>query len=298
MKQIDISKYRILVTNDDSVYAQGISVLEEIAHQLSDDVWVVAPATEQSGAGHSLTLHEPLRYRKIDERHFAVSGTPTDSVLMGVMEIMSDKRPDLILSGINRGHNVAEDVTYSGTIAAAMEGALLDIPSISLSNHRQGNKLNWETPSHFAPDLIRKLINIGWPRNNLININFPYANKDEVKGIKICPQGRRVIDNKLDKRQDPKGRDYFWIDGPGKAQFKAHPGTDYIKLLEGYITVTPICLDLTDYKALEDIEKKIPLKRLAKPKEIAKAIEFLISPSNTYMTGSAIDINGGQFLSS
>lgn len=263
---------RILVTNDDSIHAEGIRVLEEIARQLSDDVWVVAPESEQSGAGHSLTMHEPLRMRQVDDRHFAVRGTPTDSVLMAILQIIPDKRPDLILSGINWGMNVAEDVTYSGTIAAAMEGTLLEIPSIALSTALRPvptepgrenppqmgepeKQALWDAPRRFAPDLIRQLLKVGWPDGNLININFPGLPADEVKGLRICPQGRRKIGEKLEKRLDPKGRPYFWIGGPSDAPYDDHPGADYMMMRKGYITVTPLHLDLTNYKALETIRE-------------------------------------------
>ena len=247
---------RILVTNDDGIHADGISVLEGIAKKLSDDVWVVAPEEEQSGAGHSLTMHEPLRMRKIDDRHFAVRGTPTDCVLMAILQIIKDKKPDLVLSGINRGVNVAEDVTYSGTIAAAMEGTLLDMPSVALSSKCEKNgDVDWSAPKHFAPDLIRKLVANGWPSGNLINVNFPGLPKDDITGIKFCPQGRRKIGEKLERREDPKGRPYFWIGGPSDDPYDDLPGADYMQLKKGYITVTPLTLDLTNYRLLEDIRE-------------------------------------------
>lgn len=269
---------RILVTNDDSIHAEGIRVLEEIARELSDDVWVVAPETEQSGAGHSLTMHEPLRLRQIAPRHFAIAGTPTDSVLMAVMQIMPDRRPDLVLSGINWGMNVAEDVTYSGTIAAAMEGTLLEIPSVALSTHltpkdpsrQQPPQLgepermaHWETPRRFAPDLIRRLLKIGWPEGNLMNINFPALGPDAISGIRVCPQGRRKIPEKLEKRHDPKGRPYYWIGGPSLEPFDDKPGADYMLLQKGYITVTPLQLDLTNYQALETIREHFEAEQAA-----------------------------------
>jgi 5'-nucleotidase len=269
---------RILVTNDDSIHAEGIRVLEEIARSISDDVWVVAPEAEHSGAGHSLTMHEPLRLRQVDERHFAVLGTPTDSVLMAILQIMPKHKPDLILSGINWGMNVAEDVTYSGTIAAAMEGTLLEIPSIALSSaltvkdpSRQTppqmgepeRMAHWDTPRRYAPDLIKKLLEIGWPAGNLININFPALLPDAVKGIRICPQGRRKIGEKLEKRHDPKGRAYYWIGGPSPDPYDDMPGADYMQLQKGYITVTPLQLDLTNYRALEEIREHFEVEKAA-----------------------------------
>lgn len=244
---------RILVTNDDGINAEGLAVLEEVARELSDDVWVVAPETEQSGAGHSLTMYEPIRMREIDERHFAVCGTPTDCVLMAILQIIKDKRPDLVLSGVNRGMNVAEDVTYSGTIAAAMEGTLLEIPSIAFSlNVTDPDHVAWDIPRQYAPDIVRKLLKAGWPAGDLINVNFP---ADDVQGVKLCPQGRRKIGEKLIRREDPKGRPYFWIGGPSDEPYDDHPSADYMQMKSGHITVTPLCLDLTDYRALETIRE-------------------------------------------
>ncbi len=246
---------RILVTNDDGIHATGIKILESIARELSDDVWVIAPETEQSGAGHSLSLHEPLRIRHIDERHMAVRGTPTDCVLLALKNIIDDKPVDLILSGVNRGCNIAEDVTYSGTIAAAMEGTLLEIPSIALSQYTQlDHDPHWDVPKAYAADIIKKLFDIGWPEHNLININFPRIPAEEVKGTKLCPMGTRKIGEKLVKRQDPKGRDYYWIGGPG-ASPSEQPGADDRQLAKGHITITPICMDLTNYRTLEDLRE-------------------------------------------
>src|SRR5262245_15828329 len=167
---------RILITNDDGVDSPGLHALREIAGQLSDDVWVVAPETNQSGASHSLSLHEPLRMRRIDERAFAVRGTPTDSVIMGVRHVLKNKPPDLVLSGINRGANMAEDVTYSGTIAGAFEGTILGIRSIALSQafgFESGKSIRWQTALAHAPGLLRKLLALEWPPSSVININFP-----------------------------------------------------------------------------------------------------------------------------
>lgn len=247
---------RILVTNDDGIDSDGLVALEAIARELSDDVWVVAPQTEQSATGHSLTMHEPIRLRQDAERRFAVRGTPTDCVLMAVLQIMP-QRPDLVLSGINRGMNVAEDVTYSGTIAAAMEGTLLGIPSVALSmQFTQRDTYQWETPRQFAPNILRTLLAAGWPDGTLINMNFPACSPEKVAGVKVCPQGRRKIGEKLERRQDPKGRDYFWIGGPCDDPYDDHPGADYMQVKKGFITVTPLSMDLTNYPALEQIRER------------------------------------------
>src|SRR5580692_1420046 len=167
---------RILVTNDDGIHAEGLGVCEQIGRLLSDDVWVIAPEYDQSGVSHSLSLNDPLRLRAIGERHFAVKGTPTDCVIMGARHILKDRPPDLVLSGVNRGRNAGEDVIYSGTVAGAVEGTILGIPSLALSQaykSRSGSKPCWETSLRFAPEIIRRVVTEGMPRDVLININFP-----------------------------------------------------------------------------------------------------------------------------
>src|SRR5271166_3551818 len=186
---------RILLTNDDGIHAHGLKILESIARELSDDVWVVAPESDQSGVAHSLSLSDPLRLREISPRHFAVKGTPTDCVIMGVRKIMADNRPDLVLSGVNRGQNVAEDITYSGTIAGAMEGAILGVPSIALSQAYGGamgrTAIAWgATETHAAP-LIRRILAAGIPPGGLVNVNFPPCGADEIKGVAFTRQGQR-----------------------------------------------------------------------------------------------------------
>ena len=247
---INLREARILISNDDGVEAEGIAILERIARTLSDDVWVVAPATEQSGAGHSLSLHKPLRIKQVAERRFSVDGTPTDAVLLAVMEILKDKRPNLMLSGINRGSNLAEDVTYSGTVSAAMEATLLEIPSIAFSNQVKG-EVDWRIPEKYTADIIRTLAATDIPHDRLININFPAVALDRVRGVKLCPQGRRKLDDNLDRRVDPQGRPYVWIGGQRTQGFNDHPDSDFVNIAEGYITMTPLSLDMTDYKMLE-----------------------------------------------
>ena len=185
---------RILVTNDDGIHAEGLDVCDEIARALSDDVWVIAPEYDQSGVSHSLSLNDPLRLRQVGERRFAVRGTPTDCVIMGVRHVLNGKAPDLVLSGVNRGRNAGEDVIYSGTIAGAMEGTILGIPSLALSQSyksRIGQPPHWDTGLRFAPDIIRRVLAEGMPRDVLVNINFPDCAPDEVKGIAVTAQGRR-----------------------------------------------------------------------------------------------------------
>ena len=184
---------RILLTNDDGIHAPGLTVLETIARELSDDVFVVAPESDQSGVAHSLSLSDPLRLREISPHHYAVKGTPTDCVIMGVRTIMADKRPDLVLSGVNRGQNVAEDVTYSGTIAGAMEGAMLGIPSIALSQAYAGVHgrplIEWDSAETHAVPLIRKLLDAGIPPGGLVNVNFPALRRRRGQGDRLQPSG-------------------------------------------------------------------------------------------------------------
>ena len=239
---------RILVTNDDGIHAEGLAVLERIARQLSDDVWVVAPETDQSGVAHSLSLSNPLRLRQISEKRFAVQGTPTDCVIMAVRSILIESRPDLILSGVNRGQNVAEDVTYSGTIAAAMEGTLLGIPSIAVSQAYgpQGrDQIHWDCARHHAPGIIRRLLEEGIPKDILFNLNFPNVSPAEVAGVAVTVQGRRDQELvRIDPRQDGRGNPYFWI-AFQRSKMEPANGTDLRALAEKKISVTPLELDLT-----------------------------------------------------
>jgi len=242
---------RILITNDDGVHAPGLKVLERIAKALSDDVVVVAPETDQSGVAHSLSLADPLRLRKISERHFAVKGTPTDCVIMGVRKLMSDNPPDLILSGVNKGQNVAEDVTYSGTIAGAMEGTLLGFPSLALSQCYSPEGAFWDCVETHAPDLIARLVAKGLPPGVLMNLNFPACNAEEVAGTVLARQGRRDAElMKIEPRFDGRGNPYYWI-AFERPDFKAGAGTDLEAVAQKKISVTPLRLDLTDDPALE-----------------------------------------------
>jgi 5'-nucleotidase len=239
---------RILLTNDDGIDAPGLHVLREIAAQLSDDVWVVAPETNQSGASHSLSMREPLRLRRLDERAFAVRGTPTDSVIMGVRHILKDKLPDLVLSGVNRGANMAEDVTYSGTIAGAFEGTILGIRSIALSQgfgFGSGKSIHWETALAHGPALIRKLLALEWMPSSLMNVNFPDREPDDVEGTMVTVQGRRDPGLlQIEERHDTWGNPYYWL-AFERRRSSAAEGTDLAAIYTGYISVTPLFLDLT-----------------------------------------------------
>ncbi len=250
---------RILVTNDDGIHAPGLGIAESIARSLSDDVWVVAPETEQSGASHSLTLTLPLRLREVSEKRFAVTGTPTDCVMMAMAEMLKDRPPALLLSGVNRGANIAEDVTYSGTIAGAMEGTALGIPSIALSQSygfEEGYKVRWQCAETHGPAIVGKLLETGWPSETLMNVNFPDCEPDDVAGIEVTEQGKRDMQTAtLDKRVDMRGNPYFWI-GFKRVRSKPKRGTDLCAIYERRISVTPLHLNLTEF-ALRDKMKSL-----------------------------------------
>jgi 5'-nucleotidase len=240
---------RILVTNDDGIHAPGLEACARIARALSGDVWVVAPEFDQSGVSHSLSLSDPLRLRQVEERRFAVKGTPTDCVIMAIRHIMTDVRPDLVLSGVNRGQNVAEDVGYSGTVAGAMEGTVLGIPSMALSQAygmETRNAPPYTVAEHFGPGVIRTLLEEGLPPGILVNINFPNRPVGEVRGVAVTAQGKRNQELlRIDQRNDGRGNPYFWI-AFERRRFETVNGSDLHALDEGRISVTPLRLDMTD----------------------------------------------------
>jgi 5'-nucleotidase len=248
---------RILLTNDDGVYAPGLKVLEKIARTLSDDIWIVAPSEEQSGAGHSLTLTRPVRIRKHGEKHFSVTGTPTDAVLMAVGHLMKDSPPDLVLSGVNRGANIAEDVTYSGTVSAAMEGALAGFRSIALSQlyarEGMGDTVPFACAEVWGEKVLRPLLDLPMTPRTLLNINFPALDPAEVKGIKAVRQGFHDYGRStIVEGTDPRGYRYYWF-GLGSSVRTPDHGTDLEAVADKYITVTPLHLDLTHYDSLEQV---------------------------------------------
>ena len=272
---------RILVTNDDGIQAPGLGVLVEIARALSPDVWVVAPETNQSGTSHSLTLHQPLRMRELDERTFAVAGTPTDCVIMAVRHLLADHLPDLVLSGVNDSSNVAEDVTYSGTVAGAMEGTLLGIPSMALSLMAGSVRVDaggdgsssaaaaaapmltrkplaWDTPRQHGPRLIQQLMAVGWPKGTLLNINFPACAPSLVTGVAITRQGVRDQNSlAIDQRADPWGKPYYWFGFQVRRQTLIE-GTDLSALAADKISVTPLSLDLTNHAVAKTLAAAMP----------------------------------------
>ena len=245
---------RILLTNDDGIYAPGLVVLEAIARKLSDDIWICAPSEEQSGAGHSLTLTRPIRLREHDPRRFSVSGTPTDAVTMALRKIMPEP-PDLILSGVNRGANLGDDVTYSGTVSAALEGALAGIRSIALSqvyaSEGMGDRVPFEAAAHWGEQVLRPLLDVPFAPRTLVNVNFPALPADQVAGIRVVRQGfHDYARGSLVEGTDPRGYPYYWFGLHGMEHTTGH-ATDLEAIADGFVAVTPLTVDFTHEASLD-----------------------------------------------
>jgi 5'-nucleotidase len=240
---------RILVTNDDGIHSNGLIKLEESLKELGD-VYVVAPASEMSGASHSLTLARPLRIRQLDERHWAIDGTPTDCVTLALNKILSEEqRPHICVSGINHGGNLGDDATYSGTVAGALEAAILGIPGIALSLVAREN-FDFTHAAAFARVATRKVLDEGLPDGTLLNINLPPG---EIKGVRVTRQGIKNARPVITEHIDPRGKPYFWI-GEEYFNTNAVEGTDYHAIKSGLVSVTPLRSDMTDHRALTALE--------------------------------------------
>ena len=251
---MNLSKSRVLLSNDDGIAAPGMKVLIRVANALFKEVWVVAPETEQSATSHSLTLRRPLRIRRAATRRYGVDGTPTDSVLLGVQEVMKAAPPDMVLSGINRGGNLGEDITYSGTVAAAMEGTLLGIPSVALSQFfLDREQVPWKTAEVWTAKVLKQLAKADWPKGVLMNVNFPDVAANKVTGIEVVRQGRRKIGGELQAGKDPRGDAYFWV-GAARDEEKFRPGSDLEAVHRGAVAVTPLSLDLTHAATLNKLK--------------------------------------------
>lgn len=239
---------RILLTNDDGIHSEGLQTLERTLHELGD-VYVVAPASEMSGASHSLTLSRPLRIRQIDERHWTVDGTPTDCVTLALHKILNeDDLPHLCVSGINHGGNLGDDATYSGTVAGALEATILGVPGIAVSLVARDH-FDFSEAARFALHAARKILAEGLPEGTLLNVNVPQG---EIKGVRVTRQGIKNARPVITEHIDPRGKPYFWI---GEQYFRsnAEDGTDYRAIEQGYISVTPLKSDMTDHGALPAI---------------------------------------------
>jgi 5'-nucleotidase len=246
---------RILVTNDDGIHAEGLVALERIAAKLSGEVWVCAPEYEQSGASRALTLAEPIRVRTLGERRFATTGTPTDCVMLAITELMAGQKPDLVLSGVNRGANVAEDVTMSGTVAGAIEGMAMGVPAIALSQTWGPASLepNFEVSEAYAPGIIKRLIEVGWPSDVVLNLNFPNHAPPDVE-VEVTRQGFRDIHNvHAERRTDLRGLHYYWMGFSARSTPQIE-GTDLRAIEEGRISVTPVHIDLTHMPSVHTLK--------------------------------------------
>lgn len=249
---------RIMITNDDGIHAPGLAVLEEMARQFSNDIWICAPSEEQSGAGHSLTLNKPVRLQKHGERRFAVTGTPTDSVTLGLRRVL-DAAPDVILSGVNHGANLGDDITYSGTVSAAIEGALAGIRSIAFSqvySRDWHGKQAFDTARQWGAKVLAPLLDTPLPSRTLINVNFPARAPKDVKGIRAVRQGFHDYSRgNVVEGRDPRGQTYYWF-GLDPIEHTLDHGTDLEAIDEGYVAVTPLHLDLTHHASLGDIGER------------------------------------------
>ncbi len=250
---------RILICNDDGVHARGIKALRKALEEVAD-VTVVAPDRERSGASHSLTMDVPLRTHRIKENIIGVDGTPTDCVLLA-LKLLLPEPPDLVVSGINRGANMGDDVTYSGTIAAAMEATLMGIPAIAVSLCRcESGAYDYEAAAEIAREVALMVLERGLPEGTLLNVNVPNIPREEIRGVEVARQGKQVYEEAVVEKQDPRGRTYYWIGGQ-LTSWEPEPDTDYAAVSQGLVSITPIHLDLTDYRAM-DVLRSWPLEQV------------------------------------
>ncbi len=244
---------KIILTNDDGIWAPGLHSLEKALRSAGHDVHVVAPRSQQSAVGHAVTLSSPLRIKKVKENHFngyAISGTPVDCVKIALGTVLSFE-PDILISGINNGPNVGVDVLYSGTVSAATEAALANIPALAVSI----NEFHPRNLSEHANYVVEFVESLNWkelPPRRVLNLNFPYCNLEDSKGLKICPQTQAVYEDWYDERVDPRGTPYYWLCGEILPE-NLEPNTDKTFLDQGYITLTPLTFDFTDYELLEKL---------------------------------------------
>jgi len=242
---------KILLTNDDGVFAEGLKALRDILQALGE-VFVVAPDRERTAISHALTLHRPLRVKEWDERTFAVDGTPADCIHLGLFRLLPSK-PDLVISGINNGPNMGEEVFYSGTVAAALEASFLDLPAFAISLAAR-NDHRYLTAAQVALRVAQAILRHGLPRGVFLNINVPNQEVGALRGFKITRLGKRIFDNSVVEEVDPRGRRYYWIGGK-EPQFFMVEGSDYEAITQGYISVTPLRGDLSDYQMMEVLER-------------------------------------------
>jgi 5'-nucleotidase len=254
----------ILVTNDDGVHSPGIIALFNAMKELGE-AFVVAPDRERSAVGHSVTLHRPLKVEEMRDHVYSVNGTPTDSVLLGVNKVLP-RKPDIVVSGINRGGNLGDDITYSGTVSAAIEGTILNIPSFAVSV--AGDKhFQFETAAFYATVMARFIIANPMPYDTFLNVNVPDVTKEQVKGIRFTRQGKRIYDGSIKEVFSPRGEMHYWIGG-GIPYWEHAEDTDISAVEAGYVSVTPVYLDFTNHKALDALQKKfLALRAGPKPEK-------------------------------
>ena len=246
---------RILVTNDDGIHSLGIAELAKALAAIGE-VWIVAPDRERTAVGHGVTLHKPLRIHQLRPRTYAVNGTPVDCVNLALLKVMP-KPPALVVSGINIGANLGHDVTYSGTVTAAMEAVIAGLPGVAVSLEIPEGHIGFVDfkPAALASGIaVRNVLEHGLPADTLLNINVPFLSQKDIQGFRMTRQGLRVYHSRLDERVDPRGRPYYWIGGEAPTGV-AEDGTDFGALAEGYVSITPLQLDLTHYKAMDVLRK-------------------------------------------
>jgi 5'-nucleotidase len=242
----------ILVTNDDGVHSPGIIALFRAMKDLGE-AYIVAPDRERSAAGHSLTLHRPLKAEEIRDHVISVNGTPTDCITLGINKLLPGK-PDLVVSGINRGANLGDDITYSGTVAAAMEGTIFGIPSVAFSLIPDKH-CHFETATFFAAKIVAYVLEHSLPYDTLLNVNFPNLPKQDIKGIKLTRQGKRIYENSIQETFNPWGEKFYWIGG-GRTFWEHGEDADMEAVQQGYVSITPIHLDLTNHSALSFMRER------------------------------------------
>lgn len=246
-----MTKPRILIVNDDGVEAQGLFELEAVARKFTDDVWVVAPDGERSGFSHAISLSTPTRVRQLEPRRFAVQGTPADCVILAIWELLADKAPDVVLSGINHGENLGDDMLYSGTTGAAMEAAILGVPCIAFSQVRRNfGAADFSIARRYAPAILKRLLDSGPDKGTFLNVNFPDGVQEQPTGIVVAPTGRRMRGTFTPVTgRDGRNASFYWT----KVQYDAQvleEGTDLAGIRDGAITITPLTVDLTDRERL------------------------------------------------
>ncbi len=244
----------ILVTNDDGVHSPGLIVLMKAMKELGE-TFVVAPDRERSAVGHALTIHRPLKAELLREGLWSINGTPTDCVAVAVEKLLG-RRPDIIVSGINRGGNLGDDLTYSGTVSAAMEGTILGIPSMAVSLVTDGGQPHhFDTAAHYATQAARHIIERALPYDTLLNINVPNLPVKDIRGVRFTRQGKRIYDGSIHETFSPSGEKYYWIGG-GRPFWEHGEDTDISAVIEGYVSITPVHMDLTNHDAIDFLKRR------------------------------------------